>query len=122
MGHRMVLKNKLHQMCNKIKIELLKACENRLHHHLIENGFRDKDSTQDKKLENNKNDKNVSHAELAAIRTECRSLTKFIKMVDNFINDAVMTLCRQNVKSLLKYIQNVEKSYKISKKIKQKKA
>merc|ERR1711933_523773 len=64
--HRMVLKNKLFQMCNKIKIELLNACENRLHHHLIENGFREKKSTR----QNCKKDVNVSHAERAAIRTE----------------------------------------------------
>eukprot|EP00483_Globobulimina_turgida_P008360 UN08377 len=78
----MVLQNKLLSMCNKIQIQLLQACENRLEHHLIENGFREK----------NGETAEISHAERAAIRTECRSLTKFIKMVENFLQNAVITL------------------------------
>ena len=46
----------------------------------------------------------VSHAERAAIRTECRMLTKFIKMVDSFVQDSVVTLCRDRVNELLKIV------------------
>lgn len=110
--HRVVLKGKLESMCQQIKVQLLSACENRLKHHLLENGF---DTVSE---QNAANDHHVSHAQRAAIRTECRSLTKFIKMVDNFIQDAVMSLCRQNVKALLKYIENVQRNYKRSKNMK----
>ena len=44
----------------------------------------------------------VSHAERAAIRTECRLLTRFIKMVDNFLQDSVMALCRDRIREVLR--------------------
>ncbi len=47
-------------MCNQMKIELLKACENRLHHHLIENGFRGNDNNDGKGIAE------ISHSERAA--------------------------------------------------------
>eukprot|EP01083_Nonionella_stella_P245320 852816_1 len=90
--HRVWIAQELSQQYLRIKQELLRACESRLHEHLIANGFEPSAV-------------NISHAQRAAIRSECRSLTKFIKMVDHLIQNAVITLCRENVCSFVQEIR-----------------
>lgn len=146
--YRKDLRKKLQIIYEKIKQKTLIACETRLHAHLVDSGFRDKNSTvEDHRFklmlqneledEDDSNDTNndkftfhsrlesrgklrsksksvVSHAERAAIRTECRSLTKFIKMIDNFLQDSVMSLCRDRIKELLTLITRDDSQFKFN--------
>jgi dynein heavy chain len=74
------------------------SCETDLKQFLIDNGFRAENS-------NNNNSTKISHAERAANRTKCRKLTKYIRLVDYYILDTLITLAHNRTNDLLALIQ-----------------
>jgi hypothetical protein len=77
----------------------LEACDTDLAKFLVTNGFR-KAKSDESKLEDGPTGagdeeypQKISHAEKAAIRSECRKLKQYIRLADRFIIDTLATLC-----------------------------
>ena len=75
-------------MADDCKEIVLSACQCELDAFLTENGFRKNSAAKSFDSAGFR----VSHAERAAHRSKCRSLTKFIRLVDYLIRDTMTTL------------------------------
>ncbi|CAE7513637.1 DNAH6 [Symbiodinium pilosum] len=87
----------LQEVWEKIKDELhqlrtLRSCTNSLQDFLKKNGFGQRGSGEEEREEGDEGDQDgggMSYTERATTRTQCRKLTKFIRMVQFLFNDAV---------------------------------
>ena len=75
-----------------VKSFVLNACEDDLNLFLVKSGFRDKISQK------------ISHAERAAHRTECRKLTKYIRLADYLVIDSLISLAMDRTTEVLKFL------------------
>ncbi|XXQ39846.1 AAA+ ATPase domain-containing protein [Plasmodiophora brassicae] len=82
------------------------ACDQDLNEFLIQNGFRQAHGGEAHHEAIDATVK-ISHAERAAIRSECRKLTKFIKLADYFLIDTLVTLSKHCTKQLWDALQDV---------------
>jgi len=100
----------------EIKMFVVNACNTRTQSFLIQNGFRTKDGGEsigrnaNSLTEDTGGELRISHAEKAAVRTECRWLTKFITIVDCFIRDTLMSIALDRTRKLLKAVSNLPKN------------
>ncbi|ETO31764.1 hypothetical protein RFI_05359, partial [Reticulomyxa filosa] len=140
-NHREILQSQLCIQYEKIKDALLVACEQHLHTYLVENEFKESSNTQPKTHARHENvsehtsmqtqynkhvtrtngsvHRHVTHAERAAMRKEYLVLNTFIRMINHFLRDAVMTLIRERVYELLQLICKPSSQRKIKKKSKE---
>ncbi|CAE7211469.1 DNAH6, partial [Symbiodinium sp. KB8] len=82
----------LQEVWEKIKDELHQSCTSSLQDFLKKNGFGQRGSGEEEKEEGDEGDQDgggMSYTERATTRTQCRKLTKFIRMVQFLFNDAV---------------------------------
>ena len=92
---RLKVTSQLDQLHYNVRSLVLKACEDDLQLFLVKSGFRDK------------NVQKISHAERAAHRTECRKLTKFIRLADYLVVDTLVSLAMDRTKEVLTYFNDI---------------
>eukprot|EP00930_Biecheleria_cincta_P027502 TRINITY_DN19311_c0_g1_i1.p1 TRINITY_DN19311_c0_g1~~TRINITY_DN19311_c0_g1_i1.p1 ORF type:complete len:4103 (-),score=885.99 TRINITY_DN19311_c0_g1_i1:122-12430(-) len=104
----------LHEVWVKIKDELHQSCTVSLQDFLKKNGFGQRSSAgegEDRGDEQGEPDKldedggGMSYTERATTRTQCRKLTKFIRMVQYLFNDAVAQMVRTTT---MKFLETLE--------------
>lgn len=107
---RVEVAQELHQVWNKIKNELHQSCTVSLQNFLQANGFgqkaQEKDETKSEDArEGNERDEEagggMTYTERATTRTQCRKLTKFIRVVQYLFNDAITEMVKNSTASLL---------------------
>ncbi|CAJ1348169.1 unnamed protein product, partial [Effrenium voratum] len=79
----------LQEVWTRIKDELHQSCTNSLQDFLKKNGFGQRAGEEKEEEGDEDQDGGMSYTERATTRTQCRKLTKFIRMVQFLFNDAV---------------------------------
>ncbi|CAK8985673.1 unnamed protein product [Durusdinium trenchii] len=98
----------LQEVWTRIKDELLQSCTNSLQDFLKKNGFGQRGANEEEKEEGDEGDQDggMSYTERATTRTQCRKLTKFIRMVQFLFNDAVAQMVVSTTTS--KFLETLE--------------